>query len=524
MVVNTFIQRIGSKNFEQIGYRFLKFLSPRHWYQFADDAAVITGLESENQILLNEFSRWCTWAKMTIRIDKCHSFGMAKVSTASKQVKPKVYLNNKLVKPIGMKDSFTYLGKHFDFDMKGEKHKDDLIEATSTMLESIDRLPLHPRNKLLIYHRYILAKLSWDLTVSDISLTWVKTILDAKVHSFVRNWFEIPISGTLDIASLSIKKLGICLISVSSRFIQCQTTLRNCLKNSKNNDIRKIHKATTIGPKIKYVGLNSTRDVMKEIRSEKEQRVKQVLTTQSLVVKAIWEHSWKHSNIIWHSVLDRLPKNIYSFCLRYMNNTLANGSNILKWGKVESAKCKFCNNIQTLGHVIGSCKSFLDEGRYNFRHDSILVNVLKMIMPKENRTIYGDVPGYQNPSIITGTDYRPDIIITEGRSIKVLELTVGFETNIQKNTDYKNERYKPLWDEIKDRYDDKIEYINFSMGSIGTLGKSCENIKVALKDLGLTKTESSYLLEKIVNVCIRSTYFIFCKRNSNWPKPELMTW
>ena len=36
-------------------------LTPRHWNQFADDAAVISRLESENQILLNLFSRWCSW-------------------------------------------------------------------------------------------------------------------------------------------------------------------------------------------------------------------------------------------------------------------------------------------------------------------------------------------------------------------------------------------------------------------------------------------------------------------------------
>ena len=407
---------------------------------------------------------------MTIRIDKCHSFGMAKVSTAPKQIKPKVYLHNKLVPPIEINSSFTYLGKHFDFKMSGKKHKENLIESISSMLESIDRLPLHPRNKLLIYHRYILAKLSWDLTISDISLTWVKTILDAKFHSFVRNWLEIPISGTLDSASLSKKKLGMGLISPSSRFVQCQTTLRNCLRNSKNEDIRKIYKATSVGPNIKYNGLSSTRDAIKEIRSEKVQRVKEVLTTQSLVVKAIWEHSWIHSSNIWHSVLDNLPKIIYSFCLRYVNNTLANGSNMLKWGRVESAKCLFCNNIQTLGHIIGGCNLFLEEGRYNFRHDSILLNILKLIQPKENRSIYGDVPGYQNPSIITGVDYRPDIIITESRNIKVLELTVGFETNMQKNTEYKNVRYRTLWNNIKVTYD-KIDYLNLSMGGIGTFGK-----------------------------------------------------
>ena len=37
------------------GFTF-NFLNPIHWFQFADDAAVITGQDSENQHLLNRFS------------------------------------------------------------------------------------------------------------------------------------------------------------------------------------------------------------------------------------------------------------------------------------------------------------------------------------------------------------------------------------------------------------------------------------------------------------------------------------
>ena len=60
MVINTFIQHIKKEEYTQLGYSFHKAFYLRHWFQFADDAAVITGQEHENQILLNAFSRWCT--------------------------------------------------------------------------------------------------------------------------------------------------------------------------------------------------------------------------------------------------------------------------------------------------------------------------------------------------------------------------------------------------------------------------------------------------------------------------------
>ena len=83
MLMNTFIQYIKGEEFSQFGYRWQKYILPKHWLQFADDAAAVTGLESENQILLNAFNRWCTWSGMPIRVDKCHSFGIQKVGASA---------------------------------------------------------------------------------------------------------------------------------------------------------------------------------------------------------------------------------------------------------------------------------------------------------------------------------------------------------------------------------------------------------------------------------------------------------
>ena len=66
MIVNTFVQYIKSPDFAQLGYKYANMFLSRHWYQFADDAAAVTALESENQILLNAFSKLCMWADMIL--------------------------------------------------------------------------------------------------------------------------------------------------------------------------------------------------------------------------------------------------------------------------------------------------------------------------------------------------------------------------------------------------------------------------------------------------------------------------
>jgi hypothetical protein len=64
VIMNTFIQYIKTDQFCQLGFNAGQpFLTPKHWFQFADDAVITTGEEYETQILLNAFTMWCNWAK-----------------------------------------------------------------------------------------------------------------------------------------------------------------------------------------------------------------------------------------------------------------------------------------------------------------------------------------------------------------------------------------------------------------------------------------------------------------------------
>ena len=59
--------------------------------------------------------------------------------------------------------------------------------------------------------------------------------------------------------------------------------------------------------------------------------------------------------------------------------------------------------------------------------------------------MYVDLPGFVSPSVITGDELRPDLLLTIGNKILyILELTVGFETNLKTNSDRKLEKYLTL--------------------------------------------------------------------------------
>lgn len=117
--------------------------------------------------------------------------------------------------------------------------------------DSLVSTPVIMFSLLLLYNRFVLSKISWNLTVSDITITWVKQNLDNIVSSFLRVTLEFPISGSLSITTLTKSRYGLNIIIPSSRFTQCQVTYRNAQKKSVNQDVRHIHKETSTGKNIK---------------------------------------------------------------------------------------------------------------------------------------------------------------------------------------------------------------------------------------------------------------------------------
>ena len=121
------------------------------------------------------------------------------------------------------------VGRYFDFNMSDEDHKSEVYNTLTDILNNIDNLPLHPKNEILLYSRYVLSKISWHFTVSDIGKTWVNEKLDNIVSTYIRKWLELPISATLSNVRLPHNKFGLNIILPSTKFLQCQSVSRNVL-------------------------------------------------------------------------------------------------------------------------------------------------------------------------------------------------------------------------------------------------------------------------------------------------------
>ena len=125
-------------------------------------------------------------------------FWSTETGTKSVQYLPKLLVNGVLIPCVEIGVSFSYLGRFFDFNMSNNQHMSELSSILQDLINDIDIKPLHPKDKLLLYSRYILSKLSWNFTIANISKTWITEHLDSVVNGFV----------------LSVRPLGRCPVSL----------------------------------------------------------------------------------------------------------------------------------------------------------------------------------------------------------------------------------------------------------------------------------------------------------------------
>ena len=109
-------------------------------------------------------------------------------------------------------ESFKCLGRFFDLNMSNHGHKSELTSLVNELMSDIDLAPLHPKNKLVLYSRYVLSKISWHFTVASLSKTWMIENIYLVINKYVRKSLEILISGTLSNVFLTRNKFGLNVI------------------------------------------------------------------------------------------------------------------------------------------------------------------------------------------------------------------------------------------------------------------------------------------------------------------------
>ena len=154
---------------------------------------------------------------------------------------------------------------------------------------------------------------------------------------------------------------------------------------------------------------------------------------------------------------------------------------------------------------------------------NFIANEVTLTHINVHSSLYADVNGFLNPSIIAGENSRPDLLfqIQPKCLYTVLELTVGFECNLNNNAVCKKEKYLNLIKEMSRNYR-CVKFVNLPMSSLGVFSDECSTFLDMMNDIGIDKKQQLYIIKKMINIAIRATYYIFCCRNRNWDSPDLM--
>ena len=169
---------------------------------------------------------------------------------------------------------------------------------------------------------------------------------------------------------------------------------------------------------------------------------------------------------------------------------------------------------------MAGCQSYLQ--RFTWRHDSILNFIAETLQTTCTVQIYAYLPGFRTPSIISGDAYRPDLLlITPDDKLYIVELPVGFETNLHNNVERKKAKYEDLIEEMKENFG-SVKFVNLSISCLGVFDRECRTFLEMLDTLGLGESYQRYCIKKIMSYAIRATYYIFCCRNKEWAEPKLL--
>ena len=248
-----------------MGYVYDGTLASKQCMQFADDKALVTSFESNNQCLCNAFVKWSTWAGLISKVSKCHVFGMKKVKIDIIQYKPCTTINKIPIPVVEISENFAYLGKDFNISMNCDHVKEQLAKDITNYLQKIDILPRHLLHKIEICQLCVFCKLIWKFTIYHLNENWVNQNIDNSFSKYYRKWLQLLVCANITHLSLPNKKLGMNFQTAKLIYNECKITLRRILKYSRNEEARKLYEIT-----MKYVNSDPIVNKAFSLRSTKQ--------------------------------------------------------------------------------------------------------------------------------------------------------------------------------------------------------------------------------------------------------------
>jgi hypothetical protein len=439
-----------------------------------------------------------------------------------------------------------------------------LYSKLKQKLENIDKSTLRGEHKSAIYSRYALPSIRFYFSVHQIHKTHEEK-LDALARLYLKKWLGIQKHGVTDAAIFHPYMLGLKAPShiykeahagnhamvrtkgdiivnhaLGSRIkreeawtrkkstaVEMQTLWEKYQDKNKITQTPDTEAPTNNSKSVQHVKKFMRDEVKKQTICDWNSRVKK-LTFQGDFIKLQIDEK---ENVLWKSFITNIPKGVLSFTLKACSNGLNTPDNLKRWGVKKTNKCDLCGNPSSLKHILNWCPKALKEGRFTWRHNSVLshfITSLKKNAP-ENLELFADLPNFwlnggTIPPDILPTGLRPDLVIINRieRKIDLLELTCSYETNLEKANIRKAKNYNDLKTDLE-KAGWKVTLVPFEIGSRGLVNKrNRESLTSAMKrnNIKIRHTQLFKELSKISLLCSYSIFQAHCV--PSWQDPPFL--
>ena len=273
------------------------------------------------------------------------------------------------------------------------------------------------------------------------------------------------------------------------------------------------------------------RSINEEVKEKWNNCVKK-LTLQGDFTKLLIEEK---ESITWQSIIRKMPRNVLSFAARMSTNSLATPSNLVRWGKRKLGTCPMCSYPNaTLAHITNVCPVSLNQGRFTWRHKSVLLQLLKHM--KSQLTIetevFADLQGWQinggtipaDILVSCGKGSKPDIVLLDRSRKKkvILELTCS----IPQSTTSAHNKKQTNYTDLKIALEEKgyvVSLLPFEVCSNGHItNKNKQDMSKVLQLFSVRlNTQIFTELAKISLLCSMSIFYAY--QTTEWTSPPLLS-
>ena len=275
---------------------------------------------------------------------------------------------------------------------------------------------------------------------------------------------------------------------------------------------------------------------------------------------------------IWQAAIYDYNDTLFQWTIKAIEDQCPSPQVLKCWRLIENANCPVCSAAGcSLKHILAGCKTALNQNRYLWRHDSILLAIYQTVREAVNhgrarlkqgiserpsQTTFvssqgnrmhshsilvealfessddwtvqfdldvpedGQMKNQPFPAHIGAVAKRPDGLVYSDKLKKLvyIELTSPWEENMTKSHFNKFEKYRK--DGIHSIEGWTVIPLCVEVGSRGTTNQSWQQMCVAL---GLKRAQNKALRKRVINTARRCSYFLWLNRKcKEWCHPKLL--